>query len=54
MLTKEVQNVSSKLNVKKAIALDDWTMMIREAYALKEQGKVVYVQPYIPTKQGFV
>ena len=28
--------------------------MIREAYALKEQGKVVYVQPYIPTKQGFV
>ena len=40
--------------LKKAIALDDWTMMIREAYALKEQGKVVYVQPYIPTKQGFV
>ena len=28
--------------------------MIREAYALKEQGKVAYAQAYIPTKQPFV
>ena len=54
MLTKEVQNIASKLNVKKSIAVDDWTRMIREAYALKDQGKVAYIQPYIPTKQPFV
>ena len=29
-------------------------MMMQEAYALKEQGKVAYVQPYIPGKQPFV
>ena len=40
--------------LKKSIALDDWTTMIQEAYALKEQGEVAYVQPYIPTKQPFV
>ena len=28
--------------------------MMQEAYALKEQGKVAYVQPYIPGKQPFV
>ena len=54
MLRKEVQKIASKLNVKKAIALDDWTTMIREAYALKEQGKVAYVEPYMPGKQPFV
>ena len=43
MLTKKVQNIASKLNVKKTITLDDWTTMTQEAYALKEQGKVVYV-----------
>ena len=54
MLTKEVQNIARKFNVKKSIALDDWTTMIQEAYALKQEGKVAYVQLYIPTKQSFV
>ena len=54
MLTKEVHNIASKLHVKKVIAEADWATMMQEAYALKSQGKVVYVQPYIPTKQLFV
>ena len=28
ILTKEVQNIASNLNVKKSIALNDWTTMI--------------------------
>ena len=54
MLTKEVHNMASKLNIKKDIAVDDWVTMMQEAYALKDQGKVAYIQPYIPTKQPFV
>ena len=46
--------MANKLKVKKAIAVDDWATMMQEVYALKEQGKVAYVQPYIPTKQPFV
>ena len=45
--------MANKLNVKKAIAVDDWVTMMQEVYALKEQGKVVYVQRYIPTMQPF-
>ena len=28
MLTKEVQNIATKLNIKKQVALDDWSTMI--------------------------
>ena len=54
MLIREVHNMASKLKVKKAITVDDWATMMQEVYALKEQDKVAYVQPYIPTKQPFV
>ena len=43
MLTKEVHNMAKKLNIKKAIAVDDWVTMMQEAYELKEQGKAAYV-----------
>ena len=50
ILIKEGYNMANKLIVKKSIVEDDWATTIQEVYALKLDDKVVYVQPYIPTR----
>ena len=54
MIPKEVHDLACKLNINKKVLENDWLAMIHKAYALKSQGKVVHVQPYIPGLQPFI
>ena len=52
MIPKEAHNMSNKLKFGSAMLEVDWSLMMQDAYALRDLGKVAHVQPYLPGEYG--
>ena len=52
MIPKEVHNMANKLKIGSAMSAVDWSLMMQDAYALRDLGKVAHVQPYLPGEYG--
>ena len=52
MIPKEVHNMANTLKIGSALSEVDWSLMMQDAYALRDLGKVAHVQPYLPGPNG--
>ena len=52
MIPKEVHNMANRLKIGSAMTKVDWALMMQDAYALRDLGKVAHVQPYLPGEPG--
>ena len=52
MIPKEVHNIANRLKIGSDMTKVDCTLMIQDAYALRDLGKVAHVQPYLLGEPG--
>ena len=44
--------MANRLKIGSAMTKVDWALMMQDAYALRDLGKVAHVQPYLPGEPG--
>ena len=44
--------MANTLKIGSALSEVDWSLMMQDAYALRDLGKVAHVQPYLPGPNG--
>ena len=60
MIPKEVHNMENTLKIKNVMSEVDWSLILQDAYPLRDFGKVAHVQHYLlgpngyPTRQPFI
>ena len=47
IIPKEVHNMANRLKIGSAMTKVDWSLIMQDAYALRDLGKVAHVQPYL-------
>ena len=45
--------MANTLKIGSALSEVDWSLMMQDAYALRDLGKVAHVQPCLPGPNGF-